>query len=89
LLEEYLFWIMWNERNKRIFQDKTITNLRALDTSIISLVKHWCNIKGSNYVSNLQIILPTNVDLLPMQIQELNQNQMHPRKGTCLEEDLN
>jgi hypothetical protein len=60
-----------------------------LGTSIISLAKHWCNIKGGNYVDSLQIILSTNVDLLPVQIQEQNQKQMHPKKGTCLEEQLN
>jgi hypothetical protein len=52
-----------------------------LGTSIISLAKHWCNIKVENYVDNLQIILPTNVDQLSVQIQKQNQNQMHPEEG--------
>jgi hypothetical protein len=41
LLEEYFFGLYG------------MKGIRVLGTSIISLAKHWCSIKGENYVDNL------------------------------------
>jgi hypothetical protein len=63
-------WIIWNERNKIIFQNKKHSSIRALENSIISLPKHWCRLKGENYSNNLHMILPTDVHSLSVQITE-------------------
>jgi hypothetical protein len=44
----------------------------SLGSSIIALVRYWCQLKKENYSQNMYIILPSDVSLLPVQITEQN-----------------
>jgi hypothetical protein len=44
--------------------------VRALGSSIISLVKYWSLSQGEEFQSNLHLILPTDILLLPVQVLE-------------------
>jgi hypothetical protein len=63
---------IWNERNMIIFQNKEHISIRLMGSKIIVLVKHWCKIKGEGYMDTIHLILPTNVDLLPVQITRVS-----------------
>jgi hypothetical protein len=55
----------------------------SLGSSIIALVRYWCQLKKENYSQNMYIILPSDVSLLPVQITEQNLSIM-----SLEEEDL-
>jgi L-cystine uptake protein TcyP (sodium:dicarboxylate symporter family) len=76
-------WIIWNERNMIMFQDKTHKSISSLGSKIITLAKHWCKLKGEGYIELLQLIMSTNVELLQVQITELN-NKLTPLEEGAL-----
>jgi hypothetical protein len=43
-----------------------------LGGNIINLVRYWSNIKGNNSIDNIHIIIPSDINSLPMQILEEN-----------------
>jgi hypothetical protein len=47
LIREAFLWVIWLERNRLIFKGGTIKSIRQLGGSIITLTKHWCQIKGT------------------------------------------
>jgi hypothetical protein len=65
-------WLIWNEKNKIIFQQTNCRSIRSLDSSIITLARYWCQLKGKQYLENMHIILSYDISLLPVQITEQN-----------------
>jgi hypothetical protein len=72
IIRATFLWTIWNERNMIIFQNKVHSSIRLIGNKIIALVKHWCKIKGEGYMDTIHLILPTNVDLLPVQITRVS-----------------
>jgi hypothetical protein len=64
-----------------IFQNKEHSSIRLMGSKIIVLVKHWCKIKWEGYMDTIHLILPTNVDLLPVQITGVSYRLMPPEEG--------
>jgi hypothetical protein len=88
LIEGALLWIIWKERNRLIFQEgncKSVTNLGA---SIIALARYWYLIKGENYQNVLHIILPTNINSLPVQIIDVTIGLELPKEEVWFENEL-
>jgi hypothetical protein len=81
---DYLKW-----KKHIIFQDKTHISIRSLDSKIIALAKHWCELKGEGYIELLQLIMPTNVESLSVQIIELNIILMPLEEGVLSRRGLN
>jgi hypothetical protein len=62
--------VLWNERNRIIFDGGNSKSLRTLGAMVISLIKYWSQI---SYTENLDIIysiIPYNVNLLPMHLNQ-------------------
>jgi hypothetical protein len=69
-----VLWVLWNERNRLIFEGGTVKSLRTLGGDIISLIKYWSHL---NYKDNLDIthsIIPPKVNSLPLQLTLENLN---------------
>jgi hypothetical protein len=69
-------WTLWLERNRLIFKGSNCKSVRNLGGSIISLIKFWCQAKGNSYIDNLHLVVPPNVNSLPMQITASNLSLM-------------
>jgi hypothetical protein len=74
LIRGAVLWIVWLERNRLCFANKgkpkhvTVTGMQ-----IISLARYWCGIKGKTNLLHLSIILPQDVEVLSLQVQDLTE----------------
>jgi hypothetical protein len=71
LIRATFLWIIWNEINRLIFKGGNGKSIRCLGGSIIALAKYWCSIKDYDYQNSLHFILPSNINLLLVQIIEV------------------
>jgi hypothetical protein len=46
-------------------------SIRSLGGSIIALAKYWCSSKNDDIQNSLHFMLPSNINLLPVQITEV------------------
>jgi hypothetical protein len=65
-----VLWTMWKERNRLIFEGVFI-KLQG-GSNIIYLAKYWSLSQGEEFQTNLQLILPTDIILLSVQVLESN-----------------
>jgi hypothetical protein len=54
--------------NRIVFEGANCKSLWALNNSIITLAKYSCGKKGDDYQSKLNLILPQNITMLPVQV---------------------
>jgi hypothetical protein len=66
MLRGAIVWVIWKERNRLIFQGENYKSVRVLGVHIINLIKYWSQIKGNSCTNNIHLIVPLNVNSLPM-----------------------
>jgi hypothetical protein len=76
-----VIWTIWKERNRLIFEEGNSKNIRALDSNVISLAKYWSLSQGEEFQTNLHLILPTDIILLPVQVLESNLHKLPVGEG--------
>jgi hypothetical protein len=59
-----VLWVLWNERNKLIFEGGNIKSVRTLGGDIISLIKCWSQLKYKDKLDTIHFIIPLNVSSL-------------------------
>jgi hypothetical protein len=68
LIRWAVIWIIWKERNKLIFKGGYCKSIRAIESSINSLAKYWSLRKNDEFQTKLYLILPLDIQLLPVQV---------------------
>jgi zinc-binding in reverse transcriptase len=70
LLRGAVLWVIWNERNRITFEGGNSKSLRTLVGMIISLIRFWSQISYKENLDVIYSIIPHNVNLLSMQLNQ-------------------
>jgi hypothetical protein len=65
-----ILWILWEEINRLTFQGGRCKSVRVLGGNIINFKKYWSQIKRNSCTNNIHLIVPHNVNSLPILILE-------------------
>lgn len=63
-----VIWSVWLERNKIIFKGGKIKSAKSLGMYIVNLVKYWCQLGKNNSYLKAQMVIPWDVNDLPVQL---------------------